>query len=103
MRLPFPHRHLLGIDGLTRPEIEILLDMAEEAVEVSRRIDNKRSILSGRTLINLFFEPSTRTEASVELAGKRIGLPPSMQEAPLALAGENDAPHDDALSGQEHH
>jgi aspartate carbamoyltransferase catalytic subunit len=73
MRLPFPHRHLLAIDGLTRPEIEILLDMAEEAVEVSRRIDKKRTILSGRTLINLFFEPSTRTQASFELAGKRMG------------------------------
>jgi len=73
MRAPFPHRHLLGIDGLTRPEIEVLLDMAEEAVEVSRRVDKKRSILSGRTLINLFFEPSTRTQASFELAGKRLG------------------------------
>ena len=72
-RTHFPHRHLLGIAGLNRPEIETLLDMAEDAVEVSRRVDKKRSILSGRTQINLFFEASTRTQASFELAGKRLG------------------------------
>ncbi|MDB5569384.1 MAG: pyrB [Hyphomicrobiales bacterium] len=72
-RTLFPHRHLLGIAGLNRPEIETLLDMAEEAVEVSRRVDKKRSVLSGRTQINLFFEASTRTQASFELAGKRLG------------------------------
>lgn len=44
-----------------------------------------------------------RIADATELAGKRIGLPPSMQEAHLPLAGEHDAPHDDALSGQEHH
>jgi aspartate carbamoyltransferase catalytic subunit len=72
-RTPYPHRHLLGIDGLSRPEIETLLDLAEEAVAVSRRVDKKRSVLSGRTQINLFFEASTRTQASFELAGKRLG------------------------------
>jgi aspartate carbamoyltransferase catalytic subunit len=70
---PFPHRHLLGIEGLNRPEIEYLLDMAEEAVEVSRQVEKKRTILRGRTQINLFFEASTRTQASFELAGKRLG------------------------------
>jgi aspartate carbamoyltransferase catalytic subunit len=69
----FPHRHLLGIEGLTRPDIETLLVMAEEAIEVSRRVDKKRSNLRGRTLINLFYEPSTRTQASFEIAGKRLG------------------------------
>ena len=69
----FPHRHLLGIEGLNRPQIEYLLDMADEAVNVSRQIEKKRSILSGRTLINLFFEASTRTQSSFELAGKRLG------------------------------
>jgi aspartate carbamoyltransferase catalytic subunit len=72
-RTHFPHQHLLGIAGLSRPDIEALLDMAEDAVEVSRRVDKKRSILSGRTQINLFFEASTRTQASFELAGKRLG------------------------------
>ena len=47
--------------------------MAEEAIEVSRRVDKKRSSLRGRTQINLFYESSTRTQASFEIAGKRLG------------------------------
>jgi aspartate carbamoyltransferase catalytic subunit len=47
--------------------------MSDQAVEVSRRINKKQSILSGRTQINLFYEASTRTQASFELAGKRLG------------------------------
>ncbi|MBY0612312.1 MAG: aspartate carbamoyltransferase catalytic subunit [Beijerinckiaceae bacterium] len=69
----FSQRHLLGIEGLNRPEIESLLDMAEEAVSVSRQIEKKKATLRGRTQINLFFEPSTRTQSSFELAGKRLG------------------------------
>jgi len=69
----FPHRHLLGIEGLSTRDILVLLDMAEEAVGVSRQVEKKRSVLSGRTQINLFFEASTRTQASFELAGKRLG------------------------------
>ena len=69
----FPHRHLLGIDGLSRAEIVALLDLAEAAVEISRQVDKKRATLRGRTQINLFFEASTRTQSSFELAGKRLG------------------------------
>jgi len=69
----YPHRHLLGIEGLTRPEIETLLDLADSAVDVSRQVEKKRATLRGRTLINLFFEASTRTQSSFELAGKRLG------------------------------
>jgi aspartate carbamoyltransferase catalytic subunit len=69
----FPHRHLLGIKGLTRPEIEQLLDRADAAVPQSRQSDKKKPSLRGRTQINLFFEASTRTQASFELAGKRLG------------------------------
>jgi aspartate carbamoyltransferase catalytic subunit len=69
----FPHRHLLGIEGLSAQDIEILLDLAEAAVEVSRQVEKKRATLRGRTLINLFFEASTRTQSSFELAGKRLG------------------------------
>ena len=69
----FPHRHLLGIEGLSRSEIEGLLDLAEAYVELSRQADKKRDVLRGRTLINLFFETSTRTRTSFELAGKRLG------------------------------
>jgi aspartate carbamoyltransferase catalytic subunit len=69
----FPHRHLLGIEGLSAQDISFLLDLAEAAIEVSRQVEKKRSTLRGRTLINLFFEASTRTQSSFELAGKRLG------------------------------
>src|SRR4029450_6000882 len=66
-------RHLLGIEGLSREEILGLLDLAEHFVDLNRQIEKKQSSLRGRTLINLFFEVSTRTQASFELAGKRLG------------------------------
>ncbi len=66
-------RHLLGIEGLSRDEIIGLLDLAEEFVELNRQIEKKPTSLRGRTLINLFFEASTRTQSSFELAGKRLG------------------------------
>ena len=69
----FAHRHLLGIEGLTRLDIESLLGLAEQAIEVSRRADKKQPSLRGRTQINIFYEPSTRTQASFEIAGKRLG------------------------------
>ena len=69
----FSRRHLLGIEGLSRPEIENLLDLADAAVDVSRAVEKKKTTLRGRTLINLFFEASTRTQSSFELAGKRLG------------------------------
>ena len=69
----FPHRHLLSCERLTRPEVEFLLDLADKAAELNRQIAKKRDVLSGRTLINLFFEASTRTQSSFELAGKRLG------------------------------
>src|SRR6201982_2257321 len=69
----FPHRHLLGIEGLSIGDILTLLAMAEDAVEVSRQVEKKRTSLRGRTQVNLFFEASTRTQSSFELAGKRLG------------------------------
>ena len=69
----FAQRHLLGIEHLSRPEIEALLDLSDEAVAISRQVEKKRSTLRGRTQINLFFEASTRTQSSFELAGKRLG------------------------------
>jgi len=71
--LVFPHRHLLGIEGLSPDEISVLLDRSESYVEQNRQIDKKQSLLRGRTIINLFFENSTRTRTSFELAGKRLG------------------------------
>jgi aspartate carbamoyltransferase catalytic subunit len=69
----FPKRHLLTCEGLTAPEINSLLDLADQAAELNRQVNKKRDILRGRTLINLFFEASTRTQSSFELAGKRLG------------------------------
>ncbi|OPB31629.1 aspartate carbamoyltransferase catalytic subunit [Bartonella sp. AR 15-3] len=69
----FPHRHLLGIKQLNVQELNILLDRADENVLFSKNIDKKQSILRGHTQINLFFEASTRTQSSFELAGKRLG------------------------------
>ena len=69
----FPHRHLLGINGLSESDIASLLDKADEAVKLSRQREKKTSSLKGLTQINLFFEASTRTQASFELAGKRLG------------------------------
>ena len=68
-RLP----HLLGIEGLSPETISGLLDLSENYIDQNRSIDKRRDLLSGRTVINLFFENSTRTRTSFELAGKRLG------------------------------
>jgi len=69
----FAHRHLLDIARLSAGDINQLLDLAESYVRKSRTGDKKFSLLHGRTQINLFFENSTRTRTSFELAGKRLG------------------------------
>src|SRR5580658_6513321 len=70
---PFPHRDLLTIDRLSAADIDLVLDLAQTYVEQNRQDDKKRSLLRGRTIVNLFFETSTRTRTSFELAGKRLG------------------------------
>jgi len=65
-------RDLLGIEDLDRAEIELILDTAERMREVGERIVKKVPTLRGRTIVNLFFEASTRTRASFEIAGKRL-------------------------------
>ena len=69
----YPHRHLLGIQGLGPLELTALLDLADGYVEQNRSVDKRKNLLRGRTLVNLFFENSTRTRTSFELAGKRLG------------------------------
>src|SRR5512137_1934502 len=69
----FKSPHLLAIDNLSSQEAIALLDLAEKYVEVSRQIDKRHSVLQGRTQVNLFFEASTRTQSSFEIAGKRLG------------------------------
>ena len=70
---PFPHKHLLGVAGLSRPDADALLGLADDFVAVNRQKEKKLGLLRGRTLVNLFFESSTRTQSSFELAGKRLG------------------------------
>jgi len=64
--------HLLGIEHVTREDVEGLLDTAEAFFEVSRRPIRKVPTLRGKTILNLFYEASTRTRTSFELAGKRL-------------------------------
>ena len=73
LKFSFPHRDLLGIEELSATDISNLLDLADTCVDLNRQVDKKNNILRGRTQINLFFENSTRTQASFELAGKRLG------------------------------
>jgi aspartate carbamoyltransferase catalytic subunit len=69
----FRSKHLLAIGDLTRFEVETLLDRAETFEPLLEQRVKKLDVLRGRTLINLFFENSTRTQSSFELAGKRMG------------------------------
>ena len=71
--MTFPHRHLLGIEQLRPSEITAILDLAEDYVALNRGNKKHSDVLSGLTQINMFFENSTRTQASFELAGKRMG------------------------------
>ena len=66
-------RDLLGIEGLTPDSVASILDLSESYVALNRDAQKKSDVLSGRTLILLFFETSTRTRTSFELAGKRLG------------------------------
>jgi aspartate carbamoyltransferase catalytic subunit len=72
MKSLFRHRHLLGIEGLSREDVEVLLDTAESFFDVSRRPIKKVPTLRGKTILNVFYENSTRTRTSFELAGKRL-------------------------------
>jgi len=69
----FPHRDLVGIAGLAPHEIWYLLDEAEQWVALNREAKKSRDLLAGLTIINAFFENSTRTLLSFEIAGKRLG------------------------------
>src|SRR5438093_1320529 len=69
---PWTKRHLLGLEDLSRAEIETTLDTAETFVEASQRRRKKLSALKGKVVVNLFFEPSTRTRTSFGLAAKRL-------------------------------
>lgn len=69
----FTDKHLLGIEPLSPPAILEILDIADSYVDLNRRSNKHSDVLAGLTQINMFFENSTRTQASFELAGKRLG------------------------------
>ena len=71
--MSFRATHLLGIEQLTPADITALIDASDRYAEQNRRGDTPRDVLAGLTQINMFFEASTRTQASFELAGKRLG------------------------------
>ncbi|MEZ5796024.1 MAG: aspartate carbamoyltransferase catalytic subunit [Paracoccaceae bacterium] len=71
--MAFRARHLLGIEHLAPLEITTVLDLADRYVDLNRRTVKQSDVLAGMTQINLFFENSTRTQSSFELAGKRLG------------------------------
>ena len=70
--MPFKHKHLIRIKDLSASDILTILDNAESFLEISTREVKKVPILRGKTIINLFFEASTRTRSSFELAAKRL-------------------------------
>src|SRR6266487_2729868 len=72
-RMTWHRQHLLGLEELTRDEIAIILDLAERFCPDSQPPRKKRNNLSGRVVVNLFFEPSTRTRMSFGLAARRLG------------------------------
>ncbi|KPP86096.1 MAG: aspartate carbamoyltransferase [Rhodobacteraceae bacterium HLUCCO07] len=71
--MSFPHRHLLGIEPLAPADISTLLDLSDKYVDLNRSARKHTETLAGLTQINMFFENSTRTQASFELAGQRLG------------------------------
>ncbi|HXQ22019.1 MAG TPA: aspartate carbamoyltransferase catalytic subunit [Candidatus Acidoferrales bacterium] len=70
--MPFAHRHLLGLEGVSRDELTFLLDTAASFKEISEREIKKVPTLRGKTVVSLFYEASTRTRASFEIAAKRM-------------------------------
>ena len=69
----FSHRHLLALSDLNRLDIEYLLDLADGLAEATRKGDRPKQSLKNKTVVNLFFENSTRTSSSFEIAAKRLG------------------------------
>src|ERR1041384_5446315 len=71
-KMAFSHPHLLGLEGITRDELNFLLDTAASFKEISERDIKKVPTLRGKTVVSLFYEASTRTRTSFEIAAKRL-------------------------------
>jgi aspartate carbamoyltransferase catalytic subunit len=96
--LHFPHRHLLTVEGLGAAEINFLLDLADKAADDNRHAGKKRDLLRGRTLINLFFEASTRTQSSFEMAAKRLGADVMNMNVPTSSVQKGETLVDTAMT-----
>ena len=96
--LHFPHRHLLTVEGLGAAEINFLLDLADKAADDNRQTGKKRDLLRGRTLINLFFEASTRTQSSFEMAAKRLGADVMNMNVPTSSVQKGETLIDTAMT-----
>ncbi len=94
----FTHRHLLGIEGLSPGEITALLDKSNIFVEQNRAADKKLNSMLGRTVINLFFEGSTRTRTSFELAGKRLSADVINMAVSTSSVGKGETLIDTAMT-----
>jgi aspartate carbamoyltransferase catalytic subunit len=70
--MSFRHKHILGTEQLSREDIELILDTADSFKEINSRTIKKVPTLRGKTIVNLFYEASTRTRTSFEIAGKRL-------------------------------
>ena len=66
-------KHLLGIQDLSINDVNLILDESQTFIKLNQSKNKRLNVLTGKTQINLFFEPSTRTQSSFELAGKRLG------------------------------
>ncbi|MBE7414930.1 MAG: aspartate carbamoyltransferase catalytic subunit [Deltaproteobacteria bacterium] len=91
-------KDLLGIEGLDREEIELLLSTAESFKEVSEREIKKVPTLRGKTIINLFYEPSTRTRTSFEIAAKRMSADAVNISVSTSSASKGETLRDTAMN-----
>jgi aspartate carbamoyltransferase catalytic subunit len=98
MTAPFPHRHLLGIEGLSAADILAILDAAEPWIGFNRGARKADTRLAGLTQINAFFENSTRTLFSFEIAGKRLGAQVSNFHPAASSVRKGESLRDTALT-----
>ena len=97
--MAFTHQHLLGLEGLSREEILYLIDTAASFKEISERDIKKVPTLRGKTVVSLFYEASTRTRTSFEIAAKRL----SADYVNIAVVDQqHDQGRDAARHGAQH-
>ena len=94
----FKAQHLLAVSDLSISEISALLDLADSYVEVNRNASKRHAILMGSTQVNLFFENSTRTQSSFEIAGKRLGADVMNMAASTSSISKGETVMDTAIT-----